>query len=241
MVGIAERLLYNACTVTYAPTPLMAMELRRRGFEGIHLSGRGVGTALFRPHRPGSIAARGRWPAGTGLRVLCVSRLAREKGLDALARVAAEHPGFRLLLVGTGPMAEELTRSAPPNLRLTRLLEGEALADVYSAAEVFLRPSATETFGQVVQEAMASGLPVVGLRAGGVAWLVEDSVSGLLVYPPGEGLGGALVALSEARERRAMGRAARRAVSGHTWRAILDSLLEDYARLAAEGCFGVAA
>jgi glycosyltransferase involved in cell wall biosynthesis len=171
--GAAERRFYNRCSATYAPTPPMAEVLRRRGFERVRVSGRGVDTGLFRPGRPGSLGARDRWPAGSGTRVLCVCRLAREKGLDRVVRIARAQPDLRFLLVGKGPMVDELRRAAPANVRLAGQLEGDALADVYAAADVFLHPAATETFGQVIQEAMASGLPVVGGRAGGAGWLVE--------------------------------------------------------------------
>jgi phosphatidylinositol alpha 1,6-mannosyltransferase len=165
------RRLHNRCDVTYAPTERTAAELRARGLRRVSVSGRGVDLDLFRPDRPGAGAARRRWAPG-GLRVLCVARLAAEKDLQRLVDVARQRDDLSILLVGDGPHAAELTAAAPPNLRLAGLLEGGDLADTYAAAELFAFPSATETFGQVVQEAMASGLAVVGMRAGGVADLV---------------------------------------------------------------------
>jgi len=231
MTGLAERLFYNRCTVTYAPTPPIAAELRRRGFEHVRISGRGVDTELFHPGRPRAVEARARWPEGEGARVLSVSRLAREKNLGAVVRIALQHPELRFLIVGTGPLAGELRGSAPSNLRLAGLLVGEPLADTYAAADIFLHPSATETFGQAVQEAMASGLPVVGIRAGGVGWLVEDGRTGVLVDPPGAGLGGALSRLAGGGEAAAMGAAARRDTACRSWSATFDTLLDEYAEL----------
>jgi phosphatidylinositol alpha 1,6-mannosyltransferase len=164
--------------------------------------------------------------------VLSVSRLAREKNLDRVVRIAGRHPELRFLIVGDGPVAAELRRDAPPNLALAGLLEGADLADTYAAADVFLHPSTTETFGQVVQEAMAAGLPVVGIRAGGVGWLVDPGRTGVLVDAPGDGLGAALAALVRSRGLQAMGEAARRAVAGRSWTATMDALLADYAALA---------
>ncbi|MGO8687958.1 MAG: glycosyltransferase family 4 protein [Candidatus Dormibacteria bacterium] len=230
--GAAERRFHNRCTATYAPTPPMAEELRCRGFERVRVSGRGVDTTLFRPGRPGALAARGLWPAGDGPRVLCVTRLAREKGLDRVVRIAREHPELRLLVVGTGPMADELRRTAPPSMRLAGLREGDALADIYAAADVFLHPASTETFGQVIQEAMAAGVPVVGVRAGGVAWLVEEGRTGLLAEAPGDGLGEVLTRAVGGGDLPEMGAAARRAVAGRSWAATFDALLDDYAALA---------
>ena len=232
--GAAERRFYNRCDLTYAPTPPMAEELRRRGFERVRVSGRGVDTRLFRPGRPGAVRARDRWAEGEGRRVLCVGRLAREKGLDRVLRIARGRPELRFLVVGTGPLAEELRRLAPANLRLAGLLEGEALADVYAAGDVFLHPASTETFGQVIQEAMASGLPVVGVRAGGAAWLVEEGRTGSLAAPPGDALGAVLDRMLGRPDLEAMGRAARRAVAGRTWTATFDALLDDYGVVAGE-------
>jgi glycosyltransferase involved in cell wall biosynthesis len=228
LAGAAERRLHNRCTATYAPTPAMASELRRRGFERVLVSGRGVDTGLFRPGRPGALEAWRRWPAGTGPRVLCVCRLAREKGLDRVIRIAREHPNLRFLVVGTGPLADELRRAAPSTVRLAGLLEGDALADTYAAADIFLHPASTETFGQVIQEAMASGLPVVGVRAGGSAWLVEEGNTGFLADPQGDRLGEVLAAAVGCPDLGAMAAAARRAVAGRSWAAVFDALLEDY-------------
>jgi len=235
VAGIAARSFHNRCTATYAPTPPMAEELCRRGFERVRVSGRGVDAGLFRPHRQGALQAARHWPPGDGARVLSVSRLAREKNLVSVLDIAAKHPELRFLLVGDGPMGEELSQRAPPNLNLAGALRGPALADCYAAADVFLHPSVTETFGQVVQEAMASGLPVAGIRSGGVGWLVEHGVTGVLVDPPGHDLGDALGELVHRYDRRAMGEAAHHAVSGRTWSAVFDALLADYTALAAGG------
>ncbi|TMD93899.1 MAG: glycosyltransferase family 1 protein [Chloroflexi bacterium] len=141
VVRRVERDFHNRCAATYAPTELVAGELRRRGFERVSVSGRGVDTVRFRPDRPGAVAARARWPEGDGPRILCVARLAREKRLDRLVDLALREPGMRVLLVGDGPCREQLAGAAPPNLGLAGALEGDELADVYSAADVFgLRP-----------------------------------------------------------------------------------------------------
>jgi HAD superfamily hydrolase (TIGR01490 family) len=93
-------------------------------------------------------------------------------------------------------------------------------------------PSTTETFGQVIQEAMASGLPVVGVRAGGVADLVHHGTTGLLVEPPGDALGEAASALATTpKQRSSMGAAARAAVMPRSWDAIFDALMSDYEQL----------
>lgn len=231
------RRLHNGCAATYAPTPTLAAELRRRGFRNVSVSGRGVDLESFRPGRPGAQWARGLWPApgGDGPRVLCVARLAPEKSLDRLLEVARRHPALRVLLVGAGPDEARLRRLMPANVRLAGLLEGDALGDVYSAADMFAFPSSTETFGQVVQEAMASGLPVVGMRAGGVADLIADGVDGLLTEPGGDAFEAAVARLAaDPAARRRLGAAARRRVEPRSWATVLDGLLQDYARLGPE-------
>jgi phosphatidylinositol alpha 1,6-mannosyltransferase len=227
-----ERDFHNRCAATFAPTEVMAAELRRRGFENVGVSGRGVDTARFRPDRPGAVAARARWPEGEGPRILCVARLAREKRLDRLVDLALREPRLRVLLVGDGPCREVIAAAAPPNLALAGALEGDELADTYAAADIFAFPSTTETFGQVVQEAMASGLPVVAVRAGGVTELVDDGVTGVLVEPPGLALPRAVAELARDPERcRTLGAAAHRAVAGRDWSRVFDALLERYDEL----------
>jgi glycosyltransferase involved in cell wall biosynthesis len=167
--------------------------------------------------------------------LLYVGRLSPEKNLAALIAVARALPDYPLLLVGDGPargmLAAEL---AGCNVHIAGLLQGQELAAAYASADIFLFPSATETFGQVVREAMASGLPVIGVRAGGVQDLIRDSETGLLC-PPGDEA--ALVAAVEhlaedAALRRSMGTAARQEAERHTWDAIFDQLMDCYERLA---------
>jgi phosphatidylinositol alpha 1,6-mannosyltransferase len=224
-----ERIFHNRCAATFAPSEAIAAELRRRGFDNVGVSGRGVDTARFRPRRPGALAARTRWPDGEGPRILCVARLAREKRLDRLVDLALREPWLRVLLVGDGPCRQLLAAAAPPNLALAGALEGEELADTYAAADVFAFPSTTETFGQVVQEAMACGVPVVAVRAGGVSDLVDDGRTGVLVEPPGLALPRAVTDLARDPARRErLGGAARRAVEGRDWSVVFDALLERY-------------
>src|SRR5258705_226516 len=102
---------------------------------------------------------------------------------DALARVAAERPGARFLFVGDGPARPEVERRMGPQARFVGYRSGDDLADHYAAADLFAFSSLTETFGNVVLEALASGLPVVALRARGIADIVRPGVTGLLLEP----------------------------------------------------------
>ena len=116
-----------------------------------------------------------------------VGRIAVEKNVvflaEALARVAAERPAVRFLFVGDGPARGELERRMGPHARFVGYRSGEDLADHYAAADLFAFSSLTETFGNVVLEALASGLPVVALRAGGIGDIVRPGVTGFLLEP----------------------------------------------------------
>jgi len=147
---------------------------------------RGIDLAQFSPeHRdPGAMAALG---LGDGPVVLYVGRLSREKSIDqvlaAFAAVQAELPAARLLLVGDGPLRADLERNAPPGCMLTGLVTGAPLATLYASADLFMFPSETETFGNVVVEAQASGLPVIVSDRGATREHVVDGVTGFALDP----------------------------------------------------------
>jgi len=143
------RWFHGAAEAVMAATPALAAELKERGFRNVMLWPRGVDAQLFRP-RPG---------ADLGLKrpiFLTVGRLAVEKNLDAF--LALDLPGSKVV-VGDGPALARLKRRYP-EARFLGNREGEALAQTYAAADVFVFPSRTDTFGLVLLEALASGLPV---------------------------------------------------------------------------------
>lgn len=136
-----------------AATPSLAAELAQRGFRNVKLWPRGVDTALFRPRRVQLALPRPIF--------LTVARLAAEKNLEAF--LALDLPGSKVV-VGDGPARENLARRFPDALFLgTR--QGEALAELYAGADVFVFPSRTDTFGLVLLEALASGTPVAAFPA----------------------------------------------------------------------------
>jgi len=189
-VPLGERLLrrfYGRCVEVYAPSQAMADLLREKQLaRTIHLWERGVDRALFHPGRRDMGWRRSLGVADDEILVAFVGRLVLEKGLDVLAATAdtAARAGLRLrwLVVGDGPARDWIAERLPAGL-FVGFLGGEALARAYASADIFLNPSSTETFGQVTTEAMASGLPVVGARAGGTQSLVEHGASGFLVPP----------------------------------------------------------
>jgi phosphatidylinositol alpha 1,6-mannosyltransferase len=149
--------------------------------------------------------------------------------VDLLAAVAAL-PGVKLAVTGGGPMEEDL-RAALPSAVFLGMRYGADLARIYASLDVFVHTGPFDTFGQTIQEASASGLPVVAPASGGPLDLVDDGVTGYLVSPgdPGElaAAVGRLAASPALRER--LGEAARRRVLTRTWSALTDELLGHYA------------
>jgi phosphatidylinositol alpha 1,6-mannosyltransferase len=220
--------IHNTAGRTLAPSSATAAELAAHEIERICLWGRGVDTERFHPARRDE-----RWraeiaPAGEVI-VGYVGRLAVEKRVDLLVSLASL-PGVKLAITGGGPMEEEL-RAALPTAAFLGTRHGTDLARIFASLDVFVHTGPFETFGQTVQEAAASGLPVVAPAAGGPVDLVADGVTGYLVTP---GDPDALrVAVSELaadpRLRARFGEAARRRVLGRTWSALTDELLDHYA------------
>ena len=183
----ALRRFYRRCDQIYVPTPSMAETLRQHGIrEGLHLWPRGVDTARFTPAKRSLQWRRAHGIADDEPVVLFVSRLVWEKGLDTLAAVLtslqARGVPHRSVVVGDGPAGEKL-RGRLGTTVFTGRLEGDELATAYASADLFLFPSDTETFGNVVLEAMASGLAAVCADATGSRDLVTPGVTGYLAAP----------------------------------------------------------
>jgi glycosyltransferase involved in cell wall biosynthesis len=234
-----RRFLHNQCAATLCPSPSTAQMLRDRQFERVHIWSRGVDSQLFTPARRSESRRRelGVDDEQTTL-LLFVGRLSHEKNImmlpDAYRAVAGPH--VRLAIVGDGPARAELERSMRGlPVTFTGYLTGEALADTYASADLFTFPSTTETFGQVVQEAMASGLPVVGAQAEGVCDIVQPGVTGLLARPNDtQDFTAAVQALvADSARRIAMSHAAREWAETRSWTEVMDGLLSLYQEIIA--------
>ena len=225
---------YRQCAVVLAPTRQVADALESRGLPNVGLWGRGVDAAQFGPERRDEARRRELLSEDGELLVLSVGRLSREKRigvlLDALALVSRQRPDVRLVVAGDGPARGELSRTAPAGTIFTGELVGDELAALYASADLFCFPSTTDTFGQVLLEAGASGLPVVAAAAGGALELVHDGRTGRLV-PPDEphALAAAILELAaDAELRRRWGAAGRDAALARTWPAAIASLADVY-------------
>jgi glycosyltransferase involved in cell wall biosynthesis len=180
------RHFHNASAATLVPTTQTRDELRRVGFRNVAVVARGVDTRLYSPARRRP-ALRAQWGAGAGPVALVVGRVAREKHLElavgAFHALRCEQPDAKLVIVGDGPLRPELQRRHRDFI-FTGTLRGEELAAHYASADVFLFPSLTETFGNVVLEAMASGLAVVAFDDAAAREHIVDGENGLTATAP---------------------------------------------------------
>ncbi len=233
------RWFYRHAERVLVPSRVYERFLNGRGVTHTGLWTRGVDPGHFHP-RFRSEAWRARFGVGPDdLLVTYIGRLAREKDLLRLVAawqaLRAQRGNAQLVLVGRGPLEEELRQAQIPGLHVVGLLEGRALSEAYASADLFAFPSATETFGNSLLEAMASGLPSLAVRAGGVMEFAEHDVNAWLA-PPGDTTAftqalARLLATPALRAR--LGAGARATAQARGWDAIYDGLFAEYAQVAA--------
>ena len=222
------RKLHNAADRTLAPCTATAVDLREHGIERVQVWARGVDCRRFDPAKRSEQLRTSLAPGGE-LLAGYVGRIATEKRVDLLAATAAL-PGVRLVIVGSGP-AEAAIRRAIPSALFLGQRGGEELAQLYASFDVFVHAGPHDTFGQTLQEASASGLPVVAPAAGGPLDLVRDGTTGFLVAPgSATALASAVARLAaDPALRAAQGHAGRQMVLRRSWAAMCDELIGHYA------------
>jgi glycosyltransferase involved in cell wall biosynthesis/predicted metal-dependent phosphoesterase TrpH len=227
---------YRACDVVLSPSPASDQRLAELGIDSdqVRRWDRGVDLRRFDP----ALRQDGLLPGEVN--VLYAGRLSREKGVELLADAFLEahrrDPRLHLVLAGGGPEEGLLRERLGDRATFLGWLAGDVLARTYASADVFMFASATETFGQVILEAQASGLPVVAVGRGGPASLIEHRETGLLAPPGVSDLADALVALTNTPPLSArISRAALTAVRGRSWEASLDHLASAYRSALADG------
>lgn len=180
------RKLHNLADVNLCTSTQMVEKASRLGIGRLDLWPKAVDADNYQPSKY-SPQMRNRLSDGhpQDPLIVYVGRLSHEKDLlDLVEPIKRLGDKARLALVGSGPNRVELQRRfAGTNTVFTGYLSGEELASAYASADIFVFPSTTETLGLVALEAMASGVPVVGANAGGIPFVVEDSVTGFLVEP----------------------------------------------------------
>lgn len=234
------RRFYGRCDAVYVPSRRMMGEMEENGVAvgKMELWSRGIDLARFSPAlRTPALRAEAGADDDTPV-VLMVSRLVKEKDLADLVEMSriltAEGERFRLVLVGDGPMRAEL-QAALPDAHFAGHQGGEALGRWYASGDVFVFPSTTETFGNVVLEAMASGLPAVVVDRGGPPDLVSDGETGYVApaNDPRALADRVRTLLRDPALRARMGAAAILSANDRDWSAINGRLIDSYARVAA--------
>lgn len=177
---------HNQALCNYCPSKDTLEQLERRGFENLDIWGRGINAGLFAPsYRDLDFRRQHNLEGKTA--ILYVGRLAKEKNIsllfDSFARLNRKYQDrIALIVTGDGPQASELKRNAPANIIFTGYKTRKELSKVYASADVFAFPSITETYGNVIIEAMSSGLPVVAIMAGGIKENLIDGYNGIACY-----------------------------------------------------------
>jgi phosphatidylinositol alpha 1,6-mannosyltransferase len=225
--------IHQGVTRTLAPSSAALAQLTAHGVPRVELWGRGVDTDRFNPRRRSerfrrSVASRGELLIGY------VGRLAAEKQVEDLARVQ-DIPGAKLVIVGDGPQRAMLEAKLP-RAHFTGFLAGDALGTAMASLDLFVHPGELETFCQTIQEAMASGVPVVATGRGGPLDLVDPSRTGWL-YPPGDLDQLRVYArdlLGDDAKRAAFAEAALASVQKRTWPVLCERLEQHYREVIAE-------
>ena len=229
------RNIFNWADYSLAPSKLIQSQMRDLGIENVGLWRRGVDAEAFNP-RYYCEAMRHEISDGhvTDTLLIYVGRLSDEKQIDHIRPALEQVPHTRLIVVGDGPARPYLERHfAGMPVKFMGYMSGERLSQAYASADMFVFPSGLETFGLVVVEAMAAGLPVVASRVGGVTDVVQEGQNGY-TFESGdiEALveGVRKIAVSQDNIRR-MGKSARAYAKTQSWDAMMDEVIAIYADL----------
>jgi glycosyltransferase involved in cell wall biosynthesis len=223
-MAVAAR-FYSVARVLFAPNPELCALLERTTARPCFLMPRGVDAELFHPSR------RKRDPEDRDQVLGFVGRLSVEKNVALLAQVQEElerlrHRSFRFLIVGHGG-EEGWLRERLPRAEFTGVLRGEALATAYANMDLFVFPSHTDTFGNVVLEALASGVPAIVTPDGGPSTIVRDGETGRIV-PDGEFAAAVAGVLADSEKHAEMRRAARAFALTMSWDAVFEGVYAAY-------------
>lgn len=235
------RWFYGHTATVLCPSHHFERHLNCRGVLNTGVWSRGIDSERFHPRYRSADFRRAVGAGERDIVVTYVGRIAREKNLllliDAWELLGADRRGAQLVLVGRGPLEHEIRERAVPGVHLVGLKRGDDLATAYASADLFAFPSTTETFGNVLLEAMASGLPPLVAAAGGVLEIARHGINSWLVEPDSTD---ALVAglarlLVDEPLRRRLSAGALDTARERSWRSVDDELVADYRQVLARG------
>ena len=227
------RWFHNSTLATFCPSASSRTLIEDKGFRNVGIWSRGVDKHRFNPGKRDHDLRRSLGINPDDLLMTYDGRIANEKNLDMLVeawRRLSEHQDCHLLFVGDGPLRARLESMNIPRTIFAGYRYGEELASIYASSDLFVFPSLSETFGNVVLEAKASGLPVVAYNVQGPKDIVRDHHTGLLVddITP-QALAIAIKEMVDNRElMKQMGRQARAYAEGCTWEKIMGELRNQY-------------
>lgn len=231
------RWFYRHLSLTFVPSQDTLDQLRKMGFTRMTIWGSGVDCELFHPDYSKD-ELRKKYQIEEPFLLSYVGRLAPEKEVATLMKIARSLPQevkekVHWLITGDGPSKEEMEQMAPENMTFTGYLDGKELAHVYAASDLFIFPSVTETFGNVVLEALAAGTPVIAAKAGGVKHIVQHEQTGLLCEPRNieQFIAAITLLINDHELRKEMTNQAREYALTQTWDIIFDTLLSHYEQI----------
>ena len=218
----------------FVPSKTTKLKLAKQGLNNLEIWSRGVDCQTFHP-RFDSPIIREHFNIKEKYILLYVGRISPEKNTQLLLKIAESLPNelrndIHWLIVGDGPEKNKLEKKALKNMTFTGVIEGDLLTRIYATADLFVFPSHTETFGNVVLESLASGTPVVTVNSGGVKDIVNNGLTGYLCTPndPVDFSNAITTLLKQDRTRYIMGENGRRYALSYDWDEIFKNLLKDY-------------
>ncbi len=232
LFNLAKRYLrhmHNQTLVTLVPTRELEQQLRQSGYQQLGILSRGIDTQQFNPQRRKEALRHALGITPQQLLVVLVTRMAQEKNLDlafsAFRAIQHQIPNARFLLVGDGPERKRL-QTAHPDCLFVGAKTGYELAEYYAIGDLFLYPSVSETFGNVIVEAMASGLPVVAFDYAAAHEYIHSGLNGLTIPLEDQTafIQASLTLAQDAALRQRLGQAAWQTAQGLSWEQVIHRL-----------------
>lgn len=225
---------YGFSDKTLAPSKHTLEQLRENGYKNLGIWSRGIDTCKFNANFR-STEVRDKLGIGERFAFLFVGRLSPEKGLHmllyAIEKINTLFPEKAVFIfTGDGPYAETIRQAGFDNVIMTGMKRGQELSEIYSSGDCFAFPSGTETFGNTPLEAMASGLPIVGINGGGVTeYLVHEHNSLLCANGDKDAFTDNLITMMQNEElRRTLSKNGLETACSRDWNGIFDGLMEEY-------------